>query len=72
MRCNTSKSPRTNIGKASLLAACARAIGVPARVGYADVRNHLTSPRLYEKIKTLPESQRDEIIRRAGGPPASP
>ncbi len=40
------------IGKAALLAAVARVIGVPARVGYADVRNHLTSPRLYEKIKT--------------------
>jgi transglutaminase-like putative cysteine protease len=40
------------IGKAALLAASARAIGVPARVGYADVRNHLTSPRLYEKFKT--------------------
>jgi transglutaminase-like putative cysteine protease len=40
------------IGKAALFAACARALGVPARVGYADVRNHLTSPRLYERIKT--------------------
>ena len=40
------------IGKAALLAACARTIGVPARVGYADVRNHLTSPRLYERLKT--------------------
>ena len=40
------------IGKSALLAASARVIGVPARVGYADVRNHLTSPRLYEKIKT--------------------
>jgi len=40
------------IGKAALLAAAARAIGIPARVGYADVRNHMTSPRLYEKIKT--------------------
>ncbi len=40
------------IGKSALLAACARSIGVPARVGFADVRNHLTSPRLYEKIKT--------------------
>ena len=40
------------VGKAALLAASARVIGVPARVGYADVRNHLTSPRLYEKIKT--------------------
>ena len=34
------------VGKASLLAAAARASGVPARVGYADVRNHMTSPRL--------------------------
>jgi transglutaminase-like putative cysteine protease len=40
------------IGKSALLAASARVIGVPTRVGYADVRNHLTSPRLYEKIKT--------------------
>ena len=40
------------IGKSALLAASVRAIGVPARVGFADVRNHLTSPRLYEKIKT--------------------
>lgn len=40
------------IGKSALLAASARAIGVPARVGYADVRNHLTSPRLYELMRT--------------------
>src|SRR5664280_421061 len=40
------------IGKAALLAASARVIGVPARVGYADVRNHLTSPRFYEMAKT--------------------
>jgi len=40
------------IGKSALLAASARSIGVPARVGYADVRNHLTSPRLYKMMKT--------------------
>lgn len=40
------------VGKAALLAACCRAVGVPARVGYADVRNHLTSPRLYELMQT--------------------
>lgn len=40
------------IGKSCLLAACARAIGVPARPGFADVRNHLTSKRFYEKTKT--------------------
>ncbi|HXZ21848.1 MAG TPA: transglutaminase family protein [Pseudolabrys sp.] len=40
------------IGKSALLAASARVIGVPARVGYADVRNHLTSRRLYEMTKS--------------------
>lgn len=34
------------VPKATLLAAAARAVGVPARLGYADVRNHLTSARL--------------------------
>jgi transglutaminase-like putative cysteine protease len=38
------------IGKAALLAACARAAGIAARVGFADVRNHLTSPRLAETM----------------------
>lgn len=40
------------VGKSAVLAAGARALGIPARVGFADVRNHLTSLRLYEKIKT--------------------
>ncbi len=40
------------IGKSCLLGACARVIGVPSRPGFADVRNHLTSKRFYEKIKT--------------------
>ena len=40
------------VGKAALLAACCRAVGIPARVGYVDVRNHMTSPKLYERIKT--------------------
>jgi transglutaminase-like putative cysteine protease len=31
--------------KAIALAAVARAAGIPARIGFADVRNHLTSPR---------------------------
>lgn len=34
------------VGKAALLAAVARASGIPARVGFADVRNHLCTPRL--------------------------
>lgn len=38
------------IGKAALLAACSRAVGIPARIGFADVKNHLTSPRLAETM----------------------
>lgn len=34
------------IPKAALLAAAARAAGIPARVGFADVRNHLMTARL--------------------------
>lgn len=34
------------VPKAILLAAASRAIGIPARLGFANVRNHLTSPRL--------------------------
>ena len=36
------------ITKAALLAACGRAIGIPSRVGYGDVRNHLATPKLIE------------------------
>jgi transglutaminase-like putative cysteine protease len=34
------------VPKAVLLAACCRAQGIPARLGFADVRNHLTTERL--------------------------
>jgi len=40
------------VPKAILLAACCRAIGVPARLGFADVRNHLSTARLREIMKT--------------------
>lgn len=40
------------IGKSALLAAAARVIGIPARVGFADVKNHLTSPRLFAMMQT--------------------
>lgn len=36
------------IPKAALLAAAARAVGIPARVAYADVRNHLSTKKLLE------------------------
>ena len=40
------------VGKAALLSACARAEGIPARVGFADVKNHLTTPALRERMGT--------------------
>src|SRR5437868_15529943 len=40
------------VPKAALLAACARAAGIPARVGFADVKNHLTTPQLTSKMGT--------------------
>ncbi|HXY25620.1 MAG TPA: transglutaminase-like domain-containing protein [Candidatus Acidoferrum sp.] len=36
------------IPKAALLAGAARSLGIPARVGYADVRNHLSTKKLLE------------------------
>src|SRR5437764_1954514 len=40
------------VTKAALLAAVARAVGVPARVGYADVRNHLSTERMRRTMQT--------------------
>ena len=40
------------VPKAILLAAAARAIGIPARIGFADVRNHLSTARLRETMGT--------------------
>ena len=40
------------VPKAALLAAACRAAGIPARVGYADVKNHLTTPALTAKMGT--------------------
>ncbi|HDP25674.1 MAG TPA: transglutaminase family protein [Deltaproteobacteria bacterium] len=40
------------VAKAILLAACCRAHAIPARLGYADVRNHLTTARMREQMKT--------------------
>lgn len=40
------------VNKAGLLAAVCRASGIPARVGYADVRNHLSTERLRAVIGT--------------------
>jgi transglutaminase-like putative cysteine protease len=40
------------VPKAILLTATARAVGIPARPGYADVRNHLSTKRLLELTGT--------------------
>jgi transglutaminase-like putative cysteine protease len=40
------------VTKAALLCATARAAGMPARVGYADVRNHLSTERMRQTMKT--------------------
>jgi transglutaminase-like putative cysteine protease len=40
------------VTKAVLLAAACRALSIPARVGFADVRNHLSTARLRETMKT--------------------
>ena len=40
------------VTKALLLAALCRAAGIPARVGYADVRNHLSTERLRRSMQT--------------------
>ncbi len=40
------------VPKATSLAACARHCGIPARIGLADVRNHLSTPRLIALLKS--------------------
>jgi transglutaminase-like putative cysteine protease len=40
------------VGKASLYVALCRAAGIPARLGLADVKNHLATPRLLETVGT--------------------
>ena len=40
------------VSKSALMAAACRAVGIPARVGFADVRNHLSTARMREHLKT--------------------
>jgi transglutaminase-like putative cysteine protease len=40
------------VPKAALLAALCRAMGIPAKLGYADVKNHLSTERMREHMKT--------------------
>ncbi|MGQ0481700.1 MAG: transglutaminase-like domain-containing protein [Pseudonocardia sp.] len=41
------------IPKAVLLCAAARAVGIPAKLGFADVRNHLQTPRMRERMNGI-------------------
>jgi len=40
------------VPKAILLAACCRTAGIPARLGYADVRNHLSTERMRRNMQS--------------------
>jgi transglutaminase-like putative cysteine protease len=40
------------IPKAVVLTATARSLGIPARLGFSDVKNHLQSPKLAERMRT--------------------
>lgn len=40
------------VAKAVLLAAASRAVGIPSRLGFADVKNHLTTSRLKGKMQS--------------------
>jgi transglutaminase-like putative cysteine protease len=40
------------VAKAVLLAAACRALGIPARLGFADVRNHLSTARLRAQMQS--------------------
>jgi transglutaminase-like putative cysteine protease len=40
------------VPKAVLLTAVARSLGIPARLGFSDVKNHLQSPKLAERMGT--------------------
>lgn len=40
------------VSKSVLLAACCRAIGIPAALGYADVQNHLSTERMRRTMRT--------------------
>jgi len=40
------------VAKAILLSACCRVNGIPARLGFADVKNHLSTKRLRQQMQT--------------------
>lgn len=40
------------VEKSNLMAACARVLGIPARLGYSNVRNHLGTDKIEQYLKT--------------------
>jgi len=40
------------IPKSALMVACCRGLGIPARLGLADVKNHLATPKLLELLRS--------------------
>lgn len=40
------------IEKSMVMAAACRSLGIPARLGFANVRNHLSTPKFREKLRT--------------------
>ena len=54
------------VPKAVLLAAAFRAIGVPARLGFADVTNHLATQRLLDALKTSVFAFHGYVVARLG------
>ncbi|HLG14966.1 MAG TPA: transglutaminase family protein [Blastocatellia bacterium] len=54
MKASTTLESRTGwcVSKAVLLAACCRSLGIPARLGFADVRNHLSTERMRQTMRT--------------------
>ena len=60
------------VPKSVLLAACCRAVGIPARLGFADVRNHLSTERLRERISFTGTATRPLISTDTGARPHRP
>jgi len=55
------------VPKAVLLAAALRAVGIPARLGFADVTNHLATQRLLDALKTSVFAFHGYVIAELGG-----
>ncbi len=55
------------VPKAVLLAAALRAVGIPARLGFADVTNHLATQRLLDALKTHVFAFHGYVVAQLGG-----